>query len=69
MNAVLACNIRIWRAIFVFISRPPILLLLFFIIIYYYYLFKNRSCSQEAELQRLEFTKEKFKLIILSITD
>ena len=32
-------------------------------------LFKNRSCSQEAELQRLNFTKEKFKLIILSITD
>ena len=32
-----------------------------------YNLFKNRPCSQEAELQRLNFTKEKFKLIILSI--
>jgi hypothetical protein len=30
---------------------------------------KDRSCNQEAELQRLNFTKEKFKLIILSITD
>jgi hypothetical protein len=40
--------------------------LIFFTI---YNLFKNRSCSQEAELQRLNFTKEKFKLIILSITD
>jgi hypothetical protein len=27
------------------------------------------TCSQEAELQRLNFTKEKFKLIIQSITD
>jgi hypothetical protein len=44
--------------------RHPIVFWVFFAI-----LFKNRSCSQEAELQRLNFTKEKFKLIILSITD
>jgi hypothetical protein len=37
--------------------------------LYNYNLFKNRSCSQGADLQRLNFTKEMFKLIILFITD
>jgi hypothetical protein len=50
-----------------FVSSWTIWLLLLIFTIYN--LFKNRSCSQEAELQRLNFTKEKFKLIILSITD
>jgi hypothetical protein len=50
-------------------ADPNFVLYIQFIQFTIYNLFKNRSCSQEAELQRLHFTKERFKLIILSITD